>query len=69
LFVDQAPISRPSGRYAVGLCPSLDPDAYLDVCGAVEDSPNLRSLSVLTRPYCFRDDLLKHRPASYDISP
>jgi hypothetical protein len=39
----QAPTSRPSGRYAVGLRPSLDPDAYLDVCAAVEDSPNLRS--------------------------
>ena len=43
LFVDQAPTSRPSGRYAVGLRPSLDPDAYLDVCAAIEDSPNLRS--------------------------
>src|ERR1017187_2878078 len=28
----QAPASRPSGRYAVGLRPSLDPDAYLEVC-------------------------------------
>ena len=25
-----APASRPSGRYAVGLRPSLDPDAYFD---------------------------------------
>src|SRR5665647_3632838 len=39
----QAPASRPSGRYAVGLRPSLDPDAYFDVCAAVEDRPNLRS--------------------------
>ena len=38
-----APASRPSGRYAVGLRPSLDPDAYLDVRAATEDSPNLRS--------------------------
>ena len=43
LFVDQAPTSRPSSRYAVGLRPSLDLDACLDVCGAVEDSPILRS--------------------------
>jgi hypothetical protein len=42
LFVDQAPTSRPSGRYAVGLRPSHDRDAYLDVCWAVEDSPILR---------------------------
>jgi Metallo-beta-lactamase superfamily len=40
----KAPTSRPSGRYAVGLRPSLDPDAYLDLCAAVEDHPNLRSL-------------------------
>jgi hypothetical protein len=53
----QAPTSRPSGRYAVVLRPSLDPDAYLDVCAAIEDSPNLRSPKVLTRPRSFRDDL------------
>src|ERR1035437_10115439 len=35
-----APASRPSGRYAVGLRPSLDPDAYLDVRAANEDNPN-----------------------------
>jgi len=68
LFVDQAPTSRPSGRYAVGLRPNLDPDAYRDVCGAVEDSPS-EVTKVLARPYCFRDDLLKDRPVSYDISP
>jgi hypothetical protein len=28
-----APPSRPYGRYAVGLRPSLDPDAYFDVSG------------------------------------
>ena len=35
-----APASRPSGRYAVGLRPSLDPDAYVDVRAANEDNPN-----------------------------
>jgi hypothetical protein len=43
LFVDPGADLKASGRYAVGLRPSLDPDAYLDVCAAVEDSPNLRS--------------------------
>ena len=43
VIAEIAPASRPSGRYAVGLRPSLDPDAYLDVRAATEDSPNLRS--------------------------
>jgi hypothetical protein len=41
--LNQVPASRPYGRYAVGLRPGLDPDAYLNVCAAVEDSRNLRS--------------------------
>jgi hypothetical protein len=45
-----APASRPSGRYAVGLRPSLDPDADLDVCAASEDSPKLVVTKVLTGP-------------------
>jgi hypothetical protein len=45
-----APAPRPSGRYAVGLGPSLDPDAYFDVCAATEDSPKLEVTNVLTGP-------------------
>ena len=43
MFVEPGASLKALGRSAVGLRPSLDPDAYLDVCAAVEDSPKLRS--------------------------
>src|ERR1019366_4544342 len=45
-----APASTPSGRYAVGLRPSLDPDAYVDVCAATEDNPKSEVTKDLTGP-------------------
>ena len=55
-----APPSRPYGRYAVGLRPSLDPDAYFDAPNqdqeARKQSKSKRSRG-LDRPLSFRNDL------------
>jgi hypothetical protein len=55
-----APPSRPYGRYAVGLRPSLDPDAYFDapsqVQGSSQNQPNNTEVG-LDRPPSFRNDL------------
>jgi hypothetical protein len=58
-----APPSRPYGRYAVGLRPSLDPDAYFDAPSqdkeARRTNPNNTEVG-LDRPRSFRNDLQFH---------
>ena len=52
--------SRPYGRYAVGLRPSLDPDAYFDVPSQDKEArtTNQNNTKVsLDRPHSFRNDL------------
>ena len=52
--------SRPYGRYAVGLRPSLDPDAYFDAPGQDKEArrTNQNNTEVgLDRPPSFRNDL------------
>src|SRR6516165_7861762 len=49
----RAPSSRPYGRYAVGLRPSLDPDAYFDAPNQDQEAPNQAKTNaavVLTGP-------------------
>jgi hypothetical protein len=48
-----APPSRPYGRYAVGLRPSLDPDAYVDAPSQDQEAPKQAKANaavVLTSP-------------------
>ena len=48
-----APPSRPHGRYAVGLRPSLDPDAYFDATNQDQEAPKQAKANaalVLTGP-------------------
>src|SRR6476619_366267 len=45
-----APASRPSGRCAVGLRPSLDPDAFLGVPGTYGEGPKKDQQHPLTGP-------------------
>jgi hypothetical protein len=48
-----APPSRPYGRYAVGLRPSLDPDAYFDAPNQDQEAPKQAKANtavVLTGP-------------------
>ena len=55
-----APPSRPYGRYAVGLRPSLDPDAYFDAPSQDQEArkTNQNNTAVgLDRPLSFRNDL------------
>ena len=57
-----APASRPYGRGAVGLRPSLDPDAYFDAPSQDQEAPKQAKANaavVLTRPRSFRNDLRK----------
>ena len=52
--------SRPCGRYAVGLRPSLDPDAYFDAPSQDKEArrTNQNNTAVgLDRPLSFRNDL------------
>jgi hypothetical protein len=49
----KAPPSRPYGRYAVGLRPSLDPDAYFDAPNQDKEAPKQTKTTrrlVLTGP-------------------
>ena len=69
-----APASRPSGRYAVGLRPSLDPDAYLDAPTAGRRRPNNSQHHHLTGPapsgMTRREDPLSESPyAVLGVSP
>ena len=53
------PPSRPYGRYAVGLRPSLDPDAYFDAPSQDKEArrTNQNNSEVgLDRPLSFRND-------------
>ena len=52
-----APASRPYGRYAVGLRPSLDPDAILRRATAAIGEDRTSDQEPLDRPRSFRDDL------------
>ena len=55
-----APPSRPYGRYAVGLRPSLDPDAYFDAPSQDQEArkqANKTTSRGLDRPRSFRNDL------------
>jgi len=52
-----APASRPYGRYAVGLRPSLDPDALLRRATAAIGEDRTSDQEPLDRPRSFRDDL------------
>src|SRR6266545_2610766 len=52
-----APASRPSGRYAVGLRPSLDTDALHRRAQTTAKKQKERSQPPLDRPRSFRDDL------------
>jgi hypothetical protein len=59
-----APPSRPYGRYAVGLRPSLDPDAYFDAPSQDKEArrTNQNNTDVgLDRPLSFRNDLREYR--------
>jgi YceI-like domain len=58
------PPSRPYGRYAVGLRPSLDPDAYFDAPSQDQEArrTNQNNTEIgLDRPRSFRND----RPRSF----
>ena len=58
----RAPPSRPYGRYAVGLRPSLDSDAYFDAPSQDQEAPKTRKNKPsrgLDRPRSFRNDLRK----------
>jgi hypothetical protein len=63
-----APPSRPYGRHAVGLRPSLDPDAYFDASSQDQEArrTNQNNTAVgLDRPPSFRNDLGKRATATY----
>ena len=52
--------SRPHGRYAVGLRPSLDPDAYFDAPNQDQKAPKQAKANAsrgLDQPHSFRNDL------------
>src|ERR1700756_3727426 len=52
--------SRPHGRYAVGLRPSLDPDAYFDAPSQDQEARRTDQNNTavgLDRPLSFRNDL------------
>ena len=54
-----APPSRPNGRYAVGLRPNLDPDAYFDAPSQDKEArrTNQNNTEVgFVRPLSFRND-------------
>jgi hypothetical protein len=54
--------SRPYGRYAVGLRPSLDPDAYFDAPSqdkAARKTNKTTQRLGLDRPHSFRNDWAK----------
>ena len=54
------PPSRPSGRYAVGLRPSLDPDAYFGVPSQDKEARRTNQNTTemgLDGPRSFRNDL------------
>ena len=54
------PPSRPSGRYAVGLRPSLDPDAYFGVPSQDKEARRTNQNTTemgLDLPRSFRNDL------------
>jgi hypothetical protein len=54
--------SRPCGRYAVGLRPSLDPDAYFDAPNQDWEAPKQAKANAATgldRPRSFKNDLRK----------
>jgi hypothetical protein len=55
-----ASVSRPCGRYAVGLRPSLDPDAYFDAPSQDKEARRTNQNNTefgLDRPRSFRNDL------------
>jgi hypothetical protein len=52
----------PSGRCAVGLRPSLDPDASLRRAPKQRRRPKTRSAAHLTRPHSFSDDKPERSP-------
>ena len=57
-----APSSRPYGRDAVGLRPSLDPDAYFDAPNQDQEARRTSKTNTevgLDRPHSFRNDLHK----------
>src|ERR1700739_1516839 len=57
------PPSRPYGRYAAGLRPSLDTDAYCDAPTQDQEAPKTnksRRSRGLDRPRSFRNDLRKY---------
>src|SRR6516162_1336499 len=59
-----APPSRPYGRYAVGLRPSLDPDAYIDAPNQDQEAPKQAKANAsrgLDQPHSFRNDQRKRR--------
>src|SRR6516225_11015462 len=58
----RAPSSRPYGRDAVGLRPSLDPDAYFDAPNQDKEARRTTKTNTgagLDRPRSFRNDLRK----------
>jgi len=55
--------SRPYGRYAVGLRPSLDPDAYFDAPRPdkkAHKTSKTNTQAGLDQPHSFRNDPRKH---------
>ena len=59
-----APPSRPCGRYAVGLRPSLDPDAYFDAPSQDKEARRTNQNNTEVgpdRPLSFRNDLRQVR--------
>ena len=64
--------SRPYGRYAIGLRPSLDPDAYFGAPNQDQDSrhENQDTTDVgLDRPRSFRNDWGQVVAGSNPVSP
>jgi hypothetical protein len=62
-----APPPRPYGRYAVGLRPSLDPDAYFDAPSQDKEARGINQTTQrlgLDRPRSFRNDLRKLQRAA-----
>src|SRR6478752_10743710 len=59
-----APASRPSGRSAVGLRPSLEPRRLTSAYPAPTEKAKERSAVPLDRPRSFRDDLHKQSAPS-----
>ena len=66
------PPSRPYGRYAVGLRPSLDPDAYFDAPSQDKEArtTNQNNTEVgLDRPLSFRNDLRRSTSGDTALGP